>query len=236
MGTDSARWVQGLFGNSAMKSSNGCCEFFAFIYSSLESSSTAAIHFFSGVTTPKQNFGSRTLTWRVPQHVLTAPARCERDLSSTLSAGLNSELSAASCSAIFENMFCEIDCQLLQLRRRHVVDCGSLSPSSALSTSSIAPVISPENCGNHAQVAEYDSPIFSSVASGECSSSAQPSSGCFAMLFLFLWLDTEQLPGRAVITSLVSMRSVCERVVHTLIARTFNSSKESTMSTSLIHN
>ena len=33
--------------------------------------------------------------------------------------------------------------------------------------------------------------------------------GCCAMLFLFSWLDTERLSGRAVITSLVSMRSVC---------------------------
>ena len=33
--------------------------------------------------------------------------------------------------------------------------------------------------------------------------------GCCAMLFLFSWLDTERLPGRAVITSLVSMRSAC---------------------------
>ena len=32
--------------------------------------------------------------------------------------------------------------------------------------------------------------------------------GCCALLFLCSWLDTEQLQGRAVITSLVSMRSV----------------------------
>ena len=33
--------------------------------------------------------------------------------------------------------------------------------------------------------------------------------GCCAMLFLFSWLDTERLSRRAVITSLVSMRSIC---------------------------
>ena len=33
--------------------------------------------------------------------------------------------------------------------------------------------------------------------------------GCCAMLFLFSWLQTERLSGRAVITSLVSLRSVC---------------------------
>ena len=33
--------------------------------------------------------------------------------------------------------------------------------------------------------------------------------GCYAVLFLFSWIDTERLPGRAVITSLVSLRSVC---------------------------
>ena len=33
--------------------------------------------------------------------------------------------------------------------------------------------------------------------------------GCRAMLFLFSWLDTARPAGRAVITSLVSMRSVC---------------------------
>ena len=33
--------------------------------------------------------------------------------------------------------------------------------------------------------------------------------GCCAMLFLFSWLDTERLSGRAMITSLMSMRSVC---------------------------
>ena len=31
--------------------------------------------------------------------------------------------------------------------------------------------------------------------------------GCCAMLFLLSWLDTERLSGRAVITSLVSMRA-----------------------------
>ena len=33
--------------------------------------------------------------------------------------------------------------------------------------------------------------------------------GCCAMLLSFSWLDTERLSGRDVITSLVSMRSVC---------------------------
>ena len=59
--------------------------------------------------------------------------------------------------------------------------------------------------------------------------------GCCAMLFLFSWLDTERPSGRAVITSLVGMRSVCavSRSVIRCVLRVLRSTEHTT--TTIIH-
>ena len=61
-------------------------------------------------------------------------------------------------------------------------------------------------------------------------------SWCCAVLFLFSWLDTERLSGRAKITSLVSMRSVCavSRSVIRCVLRVLRS-PEHTITTNALH-
>ena len=58
---------------------------------------------------------------------------------------------------------------------------------------------------------------------------------CCAMLFLFSWLDTERLSRRAVITSLVSMRSACavSRSVIRCVLRVLRSPEHTTTTDAL---
>ena len=60
--------------------------------------------------------------------------------------------------------------------------------------------------------------------------------GCCAMCFFFSWLDTERLSGRAVITSLVSMRSDCavSRSVKRCVLRVLRS-PEHTITTNALY-